>query len=226
MAEQIDSHRYLPLFIDLSDRKVVIFGGGSVGLRKASLFTEYAHTIVFSADFVPELKNLEASSAVELVSMDLLSISDEELEELVTDAFLVIPATNMAGLNDRITEFARRSGTLVNRVDMADDVVIPSVIKRGGLTIGISTLGSSPAVSKYTRRKIENFITPQYGDMIKLQDEIRNLLKNEVPEQKKRKGILWEILEDRSVWEALEVSYEKGYNIAYGIVQGHISKKG
>ncbi|WP_135604994.1 bifunctional precorrin-2 dehydrogenase/sirohydrochlorin ferrochelatase [Methanococcoides sp. NM1] len=226
MAEQTDSRSYLPLFIDLSDRKVVIFGGGPVGLRKASLFSDYAHTIVVSADFVPELKDLSSSSSVELVSMDLLSVSDEKLEELVMGAFLIIPATNIAELNDRIKEFGRRSGALVNRVDMADDVVIPSVIKRGGLTIGISTLGSSPAVSKYTRKKIENVITPQYGDMIKLQDEVRNLLKGKVAEQKTRKAILWEILEDRSVWEALEVSYEKGYKIASDIVQEHISKKG
>ncbi|WP_445474670.1 precorrin-2 dehydrogenase/sirohydrochlorin ferrochelatase family protein [Methanococcoides methylutens] len=226
MAEETGSRSYLPLFIDLSDRKVIIFGGGSVGLRKASLFSEYAHTIVVSADFVPELKELASSSSVELVSMDLLSVSDEILEELVTDAFLVIPATNMVELNDRIKEFARRSGALVNRVDMADDVVIPSVIKRGGLTIGISTLGSSPALSKYTRKKIETFITPQYGDMIRLQDEMRNLLKGKVAEQKTRKAILWKILEDRSVWEALEVSYEDGYKIAYDIFQEHISKKG
>lgn len=226
MADHTDSRSYLPLFIDLSDRKVVIFGGGSVGLRKASLFSEYAHTMVVSADFVPELRDLASSSSVDLVSMDLLSVSDEKLEELVMGAFLVIPATNMVELNDRIKECARRSGALVNRVDMADDVVIPSVIKRGGLTIGISTLGSSPAVSKYTRRKIETFITPQYGDMIKLQDEVRTLLKGKVAEQKTRKAILWEILEDRSVWEALDISYEKGYNIAYGIVQEHISKKG
>ncbi|UGV39920.1 bifunctional precorrin-2 dehydrogenase/sirohydrochlorin ferrochelatase [Methanococcoides orientis] len=226
MAEQTDSRSYLPLFIDLNDRKVIIFGGGSVGLRKAYLFSEYAHTMVVSADFVSELRDLASSSSVDLVSMDLLSVSDEKLEELVMGAFLVIPATNMVELNDRIAEFARRAGALVNRVDMADDVVIPSVIKRGGLTIGISTLGSSPAVSKYTRRKIETFITPQYGDMIKLQDQVRTLLKGKVAEQKTRKAILWEILEDRSVWEALEISYEKGYNIAYGIVQEHISKKG
>ncbi|NYT18930.1 MAG: bifunctional precorrin-2 dehydrogenase/sirohydrochlorin ferrochelatase [Methanosarcinales archaeon] len=226
MAEDTGSRSYLPLFIDLSDRKVIIFGGGSVGLRKASLFSEYAHTIVVSADFVPELKELASSSSVELVSMDLLSVSDDQLEELVRGAFLVIPATNMVELNDRIKESARRSGALVNRVDMADDVVIPSVIKRGGLSIGISTLGSSPAVSKYTRKNIETFITPQYGDMIRLQDEMRNLLKGKVAEQKTRKAILWEILEDRSVWEALEVSYEDGYKIAYDIFQEHISKKG
>ncbi|WP_440953537.1 precorrin-2 dehydrogenase/sirohydrochlorin ferrochelatase family protein [Methanococcoides sp. FTZ1] len=226
MAENSGDRNYLPLFIDLSDKKVVIFGGGTVGLRKASLFSEYAQTVVVSVDFVPELQDLGSSSSVELISMDLTSVSDEKLKELVADAFLVIPATNMVELNDRIVELARISGALVNRVDMADDVVIPSVIRRGGLTIGISTFGSSPAMSKYTRRKIETFITPQYGDMIKLQDEIRTLLKSKITEQKARKAILWEILEDRSVWDALEISYEKGYNKAYDIVQEHISKKG
>src|SRR6056297_2949063 len=112
MTECRADRNYLPLFIDLGEKKVLIFGGGSVGFRKASLFSEYAHTIVVSADFVPELRGLGSSSAVELVSMDIMSASDDELKELVADAFLVIPATNIIGLNDRIAVFARRSGAL------------------------------------------------------------------------------------------------------------------
>ena len=64
MAEQTDSRSYLPLFIDLSDRKVVIFGGGSVGLRKASLFSDYAHTIVVSA---PSVEDMPISEVRELI---------------------------------------------------------------------------------------------------------------------------------------------------------------
>ncbi|ABE52152.1 precorrin-2 dehydrogenase/sirohydrochlorin ferrochelatase family protein [Methanococcoides burtonii] len=218
--------KYLPLFIDMEGRKVVVFGGGSVGFRKASLFAEYAETVVISIDLSPELEELASSSKVELIKSDLSSVSDESILDLMEDAFLVIPATNVPSLNDRIRELAQGCGILVNRIDMAGEVVIPSVIQRNGLSIGISTFGSSPAVSKYTRRKLEAIITPQYGEMIRLQDEMRTLLKSKVDLQKERKALLWKILEDKAIWDALEVSYEKGYNVAYNIVQEHLDKKG
>ncbi|MCD4800059.1 MAG: bifunctional precorrin-2 dehydrogenase/sirohydrochlorin ferrochelatase [Methanococcoides sp.] len=218
--------KYLPLFIDMEGRKVVVFGGGSVGFRKASLFAEYAETAVISIDFSPELEELASSSSVKLIGSDLSSVSDGSILALMEDAFLVIPATNVPSLNDRIRELAQGRGILVNRIDMAGEVVIPSVIQRDGLSIGISTFGSSPAVSKYTRRKLESIITPQYGEMIRLQDEMRTLLKSKVDLQKERKALLWKILEDKAIWDALEVSYEKGYNVAYNIVQEHLDKKG
>jgi len=69
--------KYLPLFIDMEGRKVVVFGGGSVGFRKASLFAEYAETAVISIDFSAELEELaSSSSSVELIVSDLSSVSD------------------------------------------------------------------------------------------------------------------------------------------------------
>ena len=107
-------------------------------------------------------------------------------------------------------------------MDVLGSVVIPSVIKRGDLVIGISTLGRSPAVSKYSRRKIESLITPQYSDMIRLQAELRSYLKGHVGEQKKRKELLWKVLESEAVWEGLSESYEKAAELAYSIVSDHL----
>ena len=143
---------------------------------------------------------------------------DDKIAEIISNAFLVVPATNDASLNDRIVKIAQKSDILINKVDSVGDVVVPSVITRGDLTIGISTLGSSPALSKYTRKKIEQVITPQYADMIRLQNEMRTYLKQNVSEQEKRKEILWEILEDGNVWNALSESYEKAYNLANNIM--------
>ena len=207
--------------IDISDKKVVIIGGGSVGERKASLFSKYAHTTVISAGFNTKLNELNDTGKVDILQADLGSMPDDKIAEIISNAFLVVPATNDASLNDRIVKIAQKSDILINKVDSVGDVVVPSVITRGDLTIGISTLGSSPALSKYTRKKIEQVITPQYADMIRLQNEMRTYLKQNVSEQEKRKEILWEILEDGNVWNALLESYEKAYNLANNIVSGH-----
>ena len=58
MAEQrdIESRRpHIPLFLDLTARLVVIFGGGAVGERKARLFSQYGPVRVLSRDFSPGL---------------------------------------------------------------------------------------------------------------------------------------------------------------------------
>ncbi|HNW37542.1 MAG TPA: bifunctional precorrin-2 dehydrogenase/sirohydrochlorin ferrochelatase [Methanosarcina vacuolata] len=217
-----ETNNFLPLMLDLSGRKIVIFGGGSVGERKAKLFSGCADTIVASLEFSQDLQELGASGQVRLVRLDLLTASDSELRELISGAFLVIPATSNFELNQKITAIARESDILINQVDTLGSVVIPSVIKRGDLVIGISTLGHSPAVSKYTRRQIEGLVTPEYSDMIRLQDELRSYLKKHVAEQRERKAILWKVLESEAVWDGFSESYEKAAERAYAIISSYL----
>ncbi|AKB19188.1 MULTISPECIES: bifunctional precorrin-2 dehydrogenase/sirohydrochlorin ferrochelatase [unclassified Methanosarcina] len=216
------TNNFLPLMLDLSGRKIVIFGGGSVGERKAELFCDCADTIVVSLDFSERLYELETSGQVRLSKLDLTEAKDSELREIISGAFLVIPATSSSELNRKITDIAEESDILINQVDALGNVVIPSVIKREDLVIGISTLGHSPAVSKYTRKQIENVITPAYSEMIRLQDELRSYLKLHVKEQKKRKALLWRVLESENVWDGFSESYEKATEIAYSIISDNL----
>jgi precorrin-2 dehydrogenase/sirohydrochlorin ferrochelatase len=213
-----EANNFLPLMLDLSGRKIVIFGGGSVGERKAELFCGCADTLVVSLEFSQRLQELESSGQIRLIKLDLLTASDSKLREIISGAFIIIPATSNFELNRKITDIAQESDILINQVDALGSVVIPSVIKRGDLVIGISTLGHSPAVSKYTRIQIESVITPAYSDMIRLQDELRSYLKQHVAEQRKRKEILWKILKSEAVWEGFSESFEKAAEEAYAII--------
>ncbi|MGD9778926.1 precorrin-2 dehydrogenase/sirohydrochlorin ferrochelatase family protein [Methanomethylovorans sp.] len=220
-----ENKRFLPLMVDLHGRTVVIFGGGSVGERKAELFSEYANTIVVSRNFSHRLSELHDQDLVTLIRADAGTLSDKEIIELISSSFLVIPATSNRQINDRITSIARSLNILTNQVDIIGEITIPAVIHRGDLVIGISTTGSSPAFSRYVRQKIEKVITPEYEQMIILQNDIRNYLKEHVEEQKHRRSILWKVLEDPMVWEDIAGSYEKAYKRAYDIVQEQINKK-
>ncbi|MDI3486097.1 MAG: precorrin-2 dehydrogenase [Methanolobus sp.] len=220
-----DKNHFLPLLIDMSDKKVVIFGSGSVGERKANLFSEYAKVTVVSRSFYDIFYELEDKYSIQLIKADAGKLTDDEINDVIRDAFLVIPATNDRSINERIVKLSKSFGILTNEVDAIGDVTVPAVIKRGGLTISISTAGSSPAFSRFTRRQVEKIITPEFGDMIKIQDEMRTYLKSEVPDQRDRKDILWDILESEEVWKGLEESYEKGFNTAQGIVRKKISEK-
>ena len=124
-----ETKNFLPLMLDLSGKRIVIFGGGLVGERKAELFSGCANTVVVSLEFSRRLHELEASGQVKLIKLDLLAASDLELKELISGAFLVIPATSNFELNRKITELAQESDILINQVDALGSVVVPSVIK-------------------------------------------------------------------------------------------------
>ncbi|MBP2031052.1 precorrin-2 dehydrogenase/sirohydrochlorin ferrochelatase [Methanohalophilus levihalophilus] len=210
---------YLPLFIDMSSKKVLIFGGGKVGERKALLFKDFAPVTVISASFTENLN--KCSDEIDLIESDISDLTISQIEDFVKDSFIVITATNNPELNEKIGEIAERSGALVNSVNLAGDLIIPSVIRQDPVLLGISTMGNSPALSKFIRLELEKVITPAYGQMAKLQDECRDILKERISEESGRKTILWEILENREIWDAFAVSYEKAYNIAYNIMLEH-----
>ncbi len=208
---------YFPLMLDLRRKEVVIFGGGGVGERKARLFCDFANVVVVSREFTPLLKSLEGK--IKLITTK--DLTEKETSHCLKNAFIVIPATNDALLNENIARIASQSGKLVNRVDDRGDIIVPSLIKRDDIVIGISTLGQSPAISKYIRKRIEEVITPEFAQMARLQNEIREILKTEKKDQKERKEILWNIINDGEVWAAFGESYEKAYKIALR----HIGKR-
>jgi len=203
---------FLPLMIDLHDKEVVIFGGGEVGERKASLFCEHARVKVVSKEFTPGLDRFHEEGKIE--SIKVKDIGENEIASFLNNAFIVIPATNDPVFNEKIAKIAKDHGKFINRVDDIGDIIVPSVIRRGDIVIGISTGGQSPALSKYIRQKIEEVITPEFALMSRLQNEIREKLKSIVDDQKERKDTLGNIINDNDVWNSLRESYEKAYMTA------------
>ncbi len=203
---------FVPLMLDLTGKEVVIFGGGTVGERKAVLFCESARVTLISREFTLELNNLSENGKIRLIKVK--DLTEMDIRQLMKNAFIVIPATNDALLNEKIAAIAKESCKLVNRVDYLGDLIVPSVVQRGDIVIGISTLGQSPALSRYIRMRLEEVITPEFAQMSRLQNEFRELLKLQVKDQKKRKDILWNIINDNDVWAGFGESYEKAYKVA------------
>lgn len=200
---------FLPLMLDLNEKEIVIFGGGEVGERKAFLFCDHSKVRIISKEFTPGLKELHSKRKIDLIKVD--DINEKDIRSFLKNAFIVIPALNDAKLNGKIAGIAKENHKLVNRVDDIGDIIIPSVIKNGDIVIAISTAGQSPAISKYIRQKVEELITPEFAQMSRLQNEIREMLKSSVNDQKKRKEILWNIINDNDVWKGFNESYEKAY---------------
>ncbi|MCZ7372286.1 MAG: bifunctional precorrin-2 dehydrogenase/sirohydrochlorin ferrochelatase [Candidatus Methanoperedens sp.] len=153
---------HLPLMLDLTSKEIVIFGGGDVGERKASLFCEHARVTIISREFTPGLNALFQKEKIKLIKVK--DLTETDIRQFMKNAFITIPATNDSLLNEKIASIASENGKLVNRVDDMGDIIVPSVIKRGNVVIGISTVGQSPALSKYIRLLNDNDVWAAFGE--------------------------------------------------------------
>jgi precorrin-2 dehydrogenase / sirohydrochlorin ferrochelatase len=88
---------------------------------------------------------------------------------------LAIAATNDFNTNSGVSTAAQARGLLVNIVDQPDlcSFVVPATIRRGELTLAISTGGRSPALAKKMRRDLEKVYGPEYGPYVELLGAIR-----------------------------------------------------
>jgi precorrin-2 dehydrogenase/sirohydrochlorin ferrochelatase len=189
----------LPLVLNLTGRKVVIFGGGTVGARKAGFFLGECRLVVASRSFGEEIRGMD----VERVFVDVSSASDQDLRNLMEGAFLVIAALRDPDLNNRIVGISRASGVLCNSASgHPGDVLIPSVEKGRSHLVAVTTFGRSPAMARFIRERVSR-AAQETDMMIDLQERVREALRAREPSQERRSAILRQIAHDREVWEAL-----------------------
>lgn len=190
----------IPLFIDFSGRRIVIFGGGDVAARKAAYFCGNADVVVVSRTFAPAFDDMKVTQK----DLDIVTESGRNLAALLTGAFLVIAATSDPEVNNRIGRLCKATGILFNNANgETGDVIMPAVSRGDNFTIAVSTGGNSPAVSRYIREKIDDEF-PALDAMIALQIRLREVLMVQEPDQKKRSAIIAKVLHDPTVWAALE----------------------
>ncbi|MDD1724721.1 MAG: bifunctional precorrin-2 dehydrogenase/sirohydrochlorin ferrochelatase [Methanospirillum sp.] len=159
--------------IDFTGKKVIIFGGGAVGARKARYFMDEAEVLVYSRSFHADLLDLPVFKQEMTLVRDISPICS-----LIRDSELVIAATSDPEINASIRDACRKEGILCNvAAGPAGDVVLPAKICGKRYTIGISTHGSVPAVSRLIREQVEELL-PNPDALIDLGDWIRSEFRN------------------------------------------------
>ncbi len=177
--------RYFPAFFDIADQPVTIIGGGALALRKARLMLKAGPKLTLVAP------SFEASLTAEL--QDLVKYREGKFTPYDLDgARLVIAATGEPALDEAIARAAKTRNIPVNVVDRPDlcDFVVPSLVERGDLTIGISTGGGAPALGKMIRGQIEALLPKRLGGLVAFAKSKRPAVAATIAEEK-RKGF-WE----------------------------------
>ena len=153
-----------PVALAVAGRRCVVVGGGRVAARKvASLLEAGAAVHIVSPALADDLAALAADGRV---TVDRRVYQPGDLR----GAFLAIAATDARTVNAAVAADARAERALVTVCDDADasDVVGVAAIRRGHLTVTVSTEGDSPALARLVREEIERFLTPEYAALLEL----------------------------------------------------------
>ncbi|OCA85188.1 precorrin-2 dehydrogenase/sirohydrochlorin ferrochelatase family protein [Pseudobacillus wudalianchiensis] len=174
-----------PVMLNIAGKKAVVVGGGSVAVRKArSLIEAGALVEVIS----PEI----AEAMEELLDVHEIKWRKKEFAPAdLTDAFIVIAATNSQETN----EFIQRSASsyqLVNRVDdpKESSFIVPASFKKDKLCVAVSTHGASPALSKRIIQELKEQFDASYISYVTFLDECRAAVKRLCPDSSGRKMML------------------------------------
>jgi len=176
--------RLVPYSVSLNLENVpcLVVGGGTVALRKIeSLIASGARVEVVSPEVVPEIEDLEE------VEITLREFRTGDLE----GRFLVVSATDDKSVNEAVARAARKRSMLVNVVDVPElcNFYVNSQVRRGDLTISVSTGGASPALAKRIRRDLEMQFGQEYADLLRMMAEYRSLILRDVADPERRKKI-------------------------------------
>ncbi len=175
---------YFPFYVDLTDKKCVIIGGGKVAYRKIKVLLDFdADITLISPQIIDEIREL---------SKDIRLIERAFEVEDIKNAFYVISATNNKGLNELVSSLCFATNTLVNVIDDIEkcNFIFPAVLKKDEITISVSTSGSSPIMSKAIRDNIDENLPEYFPPLVRKLGEVRNRLKNEIDEEEIRYKIL------------------------------------
>ncbi len=150
-----------PVNLRLFGRPCLVVGGGTVARRKARALARAGARVTVVA---PEVRFRGCH-----VLLRRFRASD------VDGTFAVIAATGDAGVNRRVHAACLRRGVPVNVVDVPElcTFTVPATLRRGDLTIAVSTNGRSPALSREIRLELERLYPRAFAAIVRRLGTVR-----------------------------------------------------
>lgn len=166
-----------PIFLKLDVLKVLIVGGGNVGLEKLSFLLKSspnAEVKMVSKDYLPEVLKLGEKHNV---VFEKKSYETSDLDNVQ----LVIAATDSEEVNEQVYKDSRANGILVNVADNPPlcDFYLGGIVTKGDLKIAISTNGKSPTLAKRLRQVFEEELPENINGLLENLHAFRAKLKGD-----------------------------------------------
>lgn len=195
---------YMPLFVEMQDKEVLIVGGGAVALRKAKkLLAAGAKVTLMAPRAVDGWQQLPVRWQREIYR-----------DQPLTGYDLVVAATDDVALNGRIAARAAAVNVWCNQVTARGTVILPAVIERGGLTVAVSGGGEAPFLTKKVKAIIAEALPPLSTEDFAFWAEMRRRLAATCPRRKE------ELMEKLWAADWRQRKEEEGYDEIMSWLQG------
>jgi precorrin-2 dehydrogenase/sirohydrochlorin ferrochelatase len=183
----------IPLWVEASRLKVLVFGGGSVGTRRAKFFhSAGARVRVVARDVSPELEAL----GVEIRRADLRQYDPRQDVEW---ADVVVIAVNDSELAERLFKLAEGMGKLVNDATDASrtHVVVPYEREVAGMRIAVTSEGAAGTPARLSLDVIEECLEKSWIPLFyAVYSALKKEAKAKIPDAKKRLRFYQMLAED------------------------------
>lgn len=148
------------MFVDLSDKNIIVIGGGNIATRRVKTLLQFTRNIkVIAPRMTQELMELGKAGKIEAL-MRPVKRSD------LSFAYMVLAATNDWKVNDEIYRICKEEGIYVNVADSKDkcDFYFPGVYVEDEIVIGITASGQDHKKARKLRIAIEQALEEMTGE--------------------------------------------------------------
>lgn len=159
-----------PIFVEMKGRRILVIGGGHVSAEKVrGLLAGEADITLVSPLLNDELREHVDAGRIRHIER---AYQDSDLDGGYE---LIMVATDDGAINAEVAAGGKKRGIWVNAADDQKhcDFILPSVVRKGKITLAASTSGASPALARRLREELDAYLTDDMPALADLLAEIR-----------------------------------------------------
>ena len=155
---------FFPILINLRKMPCLVIGGGNVALRKVNTLLNFKIKVtVIAPRICKPLVDLSKKNKIKIIRKSYY-------KDFLKNFEIIFCATDNPQTNQTVSKDCKDENKLLNVADVPElcDFILPAVVKRGNLTISVSSQGRAPFFAKEIKSKIDHIFPSYYKDIIDL----------------------------------------------------------
>jgi uroporphyrin-III C-methyltransferase/precorrin-2 dehydrogenase/sirohydrochlorin ferrochelatase len=174
---------HYPIFLDLRSRPVLVVGGGTVAFAKIGGLLEAGAQITVVAPRIGP-------------ALEPLTVLRREFQPADLDGKWLVIAAATPEVNRQVVKAAEQRRVFVNAVDDVQSATayLGGVVRKGGVTLAISTGGRAPALAGLLREALENVLPDDIAEWTRTAEGVRAFWKRDRVPIGERRPLLLEAL--------------------------------
>lgn len=149
---------YFPMFVDISQKNIIIIGGGNIAQRRIETLLDFAeHIQVIAPEVTDPIKEWDDLGKIHW-------ICDQYRPELLEGAEIVLAATNDPQCNESVVRYCNENQIMVNTAHKKEacDFFFPGIVRSGNIVAGVTANGLNHKEAKKARECISRALKEFY----------------------------------------------------------------